>query len=902
MNQLTGSIPTELGNLTNLVSLWLDDNQLEGAIPADLGNLTNLNYLYLNSNQLTGSIPATLENLENLHDNYGSDFRWNALYTDEVTLRDFLNLKQSGGDWESTQTIAPTNLAAGIPTENSIPLTWSAISYTGDTGGYEVYYSSTSGGTYTLFETTSDKSVESSTVTGLSPSTTYYFVLRTRTDSHVMNQNTVYSDYTSEVSATTSSPLSPLSPGTYYINIGQASEGDGSEGNPFRTLHHAIERVNNGSSGAYVLNLAPGAYSAGAGEADQPLIITQDSVSIIGQTGDMPVLDGAGASFWEIGIIIEASNVTIKDVAIRNFSYLAPALYICSGSGNSIEGCEVYENSWGIWIASTSSDNFIRNGCNIYHNGFGGVYIEGSSGNKIYDNQDSIFDNGGMWGFGGVGIEISGSGAVNNLIYNNDIYSTGEGVYHQETGVAVYGAGSGNRIYKNTIHGHTASVGGSCGIDVVDSSPDIMQNEIYDNYPHGISVWSYEAEASPSIWNNLIYGTIGTTDYGIYLYSETGVVSPFIYHNTIDGGLYDGIFIQVYGGSASPAIKYNIITNFSGFGINNSGGDPTIEYNDVWHNGPEDPYNQNYSGCTGVNDISEDPLYASYELQSDSPCIDAIPTGDPVTTDFAGFARPKGEGFDIGAYEHVPAGGITHNYYLPGGTGLATDYRMFTIPVYVGTGADMQDTMERFVGAYDTSQWRVFAYGSDYIEMGTPGFSSLPVEPGVAFWAISLGTDLTQFSGLPAPDGEYYTIPLKAGWNMFGLPWPATPIDLSEIAVSDGTTNYRITSGSNSFTQHYVWDYTGTGEYNGYERLTNGAILQPGKAYWINVVESALPVELLIPPDNSGGYFSALSYTGTQTVTGSNEEPPPPPGGGSADSSGISIAAEGGCFIGPIAE
>ena len=39
-NQLSGSIPPELGNLTNLTLLALGGNQLSGSIPPELGNLT----------------------------------------------------------------------------------------------------------------------------------------------------------------------------------------------------------------------------------------------------------------------------------------------------------------------------------------------------------------------------------------------------------------------------------------------------------------------------------------------------------------------------------------------------------------------------------------------------------------------------------------------------------------------------------------------------------------------------------------------------------------------------------------------------------------------------------------------------------------------------------------------
>jgi len=69
-NQLTGTIPTELGNLTNLQELYLDQNQLTGTIPTELGNLTNLQKLYLHTNQLTGTIPPELGNLSNLKDLY----------------------------------------------------------------------------------------------------------------------------------------------------------------------------------------------------------------------------------------------------------------------------------------------------------------------------------------------------------------------------------------------------------------------------------------------------------------------------------------------------------------------------------------------------------------------------------------------------------------------------------------------------------------------------------------------------------------------------------------------------------------------------------------------------------------------------------------------------------------
>ena len=65
-NQLTGSIPSELGNLTNLIRLDLGSNVLEGPIPSELGMLTKLETMDLSGNRLTGSIPEALGNLESL--------------------------------------------------------------------------------------------------------------------------------------------------------------------------------------------------------------------------------------------------------------------------------------------------------------------------------------------------------------------------------------------------------------------------------------------------------------------------------------------------------------------------------------------------------------------------------------------------------------------------------------------------------------------------------------------------------------------------------------------------------------------------------------------------------------------------------------------------------------------
>ena len=78
-NRLTGPIPAEMGDLTNLYRLAFTGNRLTGSIPSELGDLTNLEFLSLSGNQLTGSIPVELGNLLNVE--------WVGLSANQLTGR-----------------------------------------------------------------------------------------------------------------------------------------------------------------------------------------------------------------------------------------------------------------------------------------------------------------------------------------------------------------------------------------------------------------------------------------------------------------------------------------------------------------------------------------------------------------------------------------------------------------------------------------------------------------------------------------------------------------------------------------------------------------------------------------------------------------------------------------------
>ncbi len=106
-NQLVGTIPGQLGNLTNLKTLWLMQNQLVGDIPAELGSLVRLESLSLWANQLDGSIPSSLGGLASLVDlNLMSNELSGAIPPELGNLTNLQNL-----------ILADNQLSGGIPTQ-----------------------------------------------------------------------------------------------------------------------------------------------------------------------------------------------------------------------------------------------------------------------------------------------------------------------------------------------------------------------------------------------------------------------------------------------------------------------------------------------------------------------------------------------------------------------------------------------------------------------------------------------------------------------------------------------------------------------------------------------------------------------------------------------------------------
>jgi Leucine-rich repeat (LRR) protein len=63
---ISGTIPTQIGQLTKLKSLSIFETNIDGPIPSELGRLQQVNALFLHTNRLSGTVPSELGNLINI--------------------------------------------------------------------------------------------------------------------------------------------------------------------------------------------------------------------------------------------------------------------------------------------------------------------------------------------------------------------------------------------------------------------------------------------------------------------------------------------------------------------------------------------------------------------------------------------------------------------------------------------------------------------------------------------------------------------------------------------------------------------------------------------------------------------------------------------------------------------
>ncbi len=262
--------------------------------------------------------------------------------------------------------------------------------------------------------------------------------------------------------------------------------------------------------------------------------------------------------------------------------------------------CEVSSSSDGGLVLVDSSD-LVVDGCDIHHNNDKGTNADNEALSIAFSTRFDVRNNH-VHDNGEEGIDAKYSDNAAGVIRNN--------LVHDNRGPNIYvDSSSGVEVSGNTTYGAKESTKAGIAIAVEDYSESRKAQNI-------------------RVVNNVSYGNAGG---GISFWKEsTGTISGIsIINNTIANNAKPGIV-----GAAEVSGSRNIVRNTI-FAGNPSGIGAPFRAD---HNLTVDP------GFV-------DPGNGDFHLRAGSPAIDAGRATGAPTTDRDGVARPRGNGYDIGAYE-----------------------------------------------------------------------------------------------------------------------------------------------------------------------------------------------------------------------------------------------------------
>lgn len=134
----------------------------------------------------------------------------------------------------------------------------------------------------------------------------------------------------------------------------------------------------------------------------------------------------------------------------------------------------------------------------------------------------------------------------------------------------------------------------------------------------------------------------------------------------------------------------------------------------------------------------------------------------------------------------------------------------------------------------------------------TPQAPADALRPGAGYW-VKLPTAITlTHAGVPTNRTTDFTIPLSAGWNQIGDPFPFS-VKRSSLQVSQGgvvSTFLQGATGTPLMVSDLIYSYTpGTGGGAGsYTSVNDSDSLQPGLGYWVYAYQA---VTLIVPHTGS---------------------------------------------------
>jgi len=321
---------------------------------------------------------------------------------------------------------------------------------------------------------------------------------------------------------------------------------------------------------------------------------------------------------------------------------------IGTGKSNLVSG----NGNHGVYLSG--SDNALVQGNRIGTNLAGTAKIPNAGAGLCVSSSDTVTIGGASEGAGNIisgntrqGIAVQGGDVC--YIYGNKIGTgpngTEAGLGNDSSGIKLWNSELANTIKIGGLNDGEGNIVANCAyagvyVDRDGSLIEVAGNTIRNHAGSGVLSGADDL----TIVGNLIYGN-GSRGISLWLDAPANK----IYHNTIHGNGHinfrSGILVQ----GSDAIIKNNIITGSAAYGIVDSSGSVTEEYNlitDEFTNAPNDSGRSNI--VLAASDINSDPLYADTSTGDFSPeeCTSpAINSGVDLGAD-----QPDMNGSDPGLY------------------------------------------------------------------------------------------------------------------------------------------------------------------------------------------------------------------------------------------------------------
>lgn len=409
---------------------------------------------------------------------------------------------------------------------------------------------------------------------------------------------------------TVPAPTTPVAGRTYYVGTAGSDAWPGTLSQPFKTIQHAVDLMAGGDT-TYILG----------GTYNEPVRFFYKTNT----TGQYMTL----TNFPGATVVIDGTNVP--------FSYSQEGLvYISSTNYVRISGLSIKNaNMAGIYVGYSDHIEIVKN--QTYNTRTSGVGIWGGTNIVVDGNDIALACNGG----GEEDLKINGASHV--VVRNNHV--------HDGANPSNYGGEGLN------ISGGEASADGSHDIRVYNNT---VNNLVKLGF--GVEAWKnrlYDVE----VFNNISYNNA----WGFIVASEQGGSDEDvkIYNNIAYNNTNAGFAIPWWSGTADGLhkniqfVNNTAYGNGTGFTVQSPRNEGVIFRNNILfgNRGAVSIIAGAQGQITLDHNLTTDPLFvnsagADFHLQSGSPAIDAGASLDAPNVDFDNKARPRGAGYDIGAFEN----------------------------------------------------------------------------------------------------------------------------------------------------------------------------------------------------------------------------------------------------------